>query len=81
MKNIHHIELYLNSSEIPFIFATNSILSSNDKVGWKINTPIINFKEFFIDRAIDKLHPGPQTHKKLANHLSNLIKEKYDTTN
>jgi len=84
MKNLHHIELYLNSREIPFIFATNATNSGmylTDKVGWNINTPIINFTKFYIDRALDKLHAGPESHKQIANHLSTILKEKYDTTN
>lgn len=79
MKNIHHIELYLRSKEIPFIFATNATV--NLKVGWKINTPIIPLIQFVTDRGVDKLHPGPESHKKIAKYLSHLLKEKYDTTN
>jgi hypothetical protein len=81
MKNIHHIELYLMSKGISFLFCTNTAeIYSTPDIKWKIDTPIISSKKFIIDWANDNIHVGPNTHKQLANHLLNLIKEKYDTT-
>jgi hypothetical protein len=80
-RNVHHIEMYLLSKRIPFIFITNTKLPPSDKVGWKINTPITSFQKPYLDLALDNLHPGPKTHNHVANHLSTLIKEKYDTKN
>lgn len=76
-RAIHHIELYLQSKNIPFLFGANCDLS----VDSKISTAIPNLKKLKVDVALDDMHPGPNSHRLIAHRLFKTIKEKYDTKN
>ena len=48
---------------------------------WDMDLPKEKFDVFFerIDYTNDKLHPGPKSHKRYADKLKEIIKEKYES--
>lgn len=75
---IHHCNLFLKDINIPcYNFAVDFKLLNKHKPPY-INTTLLNCRvdlHKFLDRAKDKIHPGPKAHKNISDNIRKLIDE------
>lgn len=74
---MHHAALYLEKIGIPFYFFDRKILFTKTCPDW-INIPNYSCElenSFIIDYTNNKLYPGIESHKKIADYFYNKIKQ------
>jgi hypothetical protein len=73
---IHHAYLFLKSMNVPHyhIFADLSIYNDYKPPFMKMDINDSNIMSDMIDIASDKSHPGPKTHRIVADKIFNIIK-------
>lgn len=85
LKNMHHAMCYLASKEIRLTNLSIDIwqlpwknIQNNYKKNMDVDSTFIDLKRYSVDTGSDGLHPGVQTHTKLADIIHTLHKEKHE---
>lgn len=85
LKNMHHAMCYLSSKEIRMTNLSIDLwqlpwknVQTNYKKNMDVDVTFIDVKKSKVDTGSDGLHPGVQTHMKLADIIHNLHKEKHE---